>query len=99
MPIMKGSGSDLNPPSGGCTIMATMAFTTGAPPKTIGITAEGASPFIVAAAAPSARISVNAPTAPAVPAMKLHVIPEPVILQLVPRALSTMTGPTIATTK
>ena len=99
MPAMKGSGTALKPPSGGCTIMATNAFTIGAPPKTIGMTADGAAPFIVTAAAPSASTSVNAPSAPATPAMKLHVMPGPAKLKFDPRIFSTMSGPTTATTK
>src|SRR6478736_10561325 len=87
-PNTKGRGRDFNPPSGGCTAMATMVFTMGAPAKTMGITAAAAAPLKICAAAPRASTSVKAPIAPAPPAMRLHWMPPPVKLQFVPRNFS-----------
>ena len=58
-----------SPPSGGCCASATMAFTNGAPEKTIVITTAGF-PF-----APNASSTPNAPTAPTMPAMRDHAMP------------------------
>ncbi|HIE69356.1 MAG TPA: hypothetical protein EYP98_03905 [Planctomycetes bacterium] len=62
MPSKKRQSSLPQPPAGGCSDMATTAFTIGAPAKMIDITAAGW-PL-----APNASSTPNAPTAPTAPA-------------------------------
>lgn len=75
-------------------VMATMVLIIGAPANTIGMTAAAAAPLKMGAAAPRASTRVKAPRAPAVPAMRLQLMPELVKLQSEPRALSTAAAAT-----
>ena len=74
--------------------MAVMVLTKGAPANTIGITAAAAAAAKIGDALPSESTSANAPTAPAMPATRLHVTPVLVRLQSEPRILMTTAATT-----
>lgn len=66
--------------------MATIAFTIGAPAKTIDMTTAG-DPF-----APKASRTPNAPTAPTIPAASDHTTPRTGIAHEAPSATMIATG-------
>src|SRR5258706_9927558 len=75
MPSQNGHLIEPSPPSGGCFIIETNAFTTGAPAKMMLIT-TGMYAVFGSGAAPNASSTPNAPTAPAIPAISDHHRPD-----------------------
>ena len=76
IPKMNGIGMAENPPLGGCIAMPTMAFTMGAPAKTIDMTEIATTAGFIPAFAPDpiASRTKNAPIAPKIPAKsEIHI--------------------------
>lgn len=81
------------PLGGGCSANATMAFTIGAPAKTIDMTTVGV-PL-----APKASNTQKAPNAPTTPASNDQPMPFAGMLHVAPFAINIRAGPTTAVIK
>lgn len=93
IPIQKPGRMEPQPPAGGWLMMETMAFTTGAPAKTMAMTTAG-EPF-----APKASNTPNAPMAPMMPATSDQIMPAFGIDHDAPDATSMPRGASTATRK